>query len=224
MNRRPVTELCPCPRETMGARMRRQCGPVALAVTLIAGIFMTGCREDKADAQAAIQPLVPKIEYDTLSSRIKMGESFNTIIRELGLPDSEVPLLLLGIKDNFRFKLYAGQSYKVIFTMTPGGRSFHEFILEDRFYDRKHVLARPASLSSPSPAAEFAAASVGSGSVGSGSVNPALPSEPAHITQQASGKLTYAVIDIPIRIDHLRSGLHRRADDLCIAVFNGRQL
>jgi murein DD-endopeptidase MepM/ murein hydrolase activator NlpD len=176
--------------------MRSLCGALALAAALIAGAMLSGCREDKAAAKAGSQPQVPQIVYDTLSSRIKMGESFNTIARNLGLPEPEASLLLRGIKDNFRFKLYAGQSYKVIFTMTAAGRSFHEFILEDRYSDRKHVLARPAPLPGSAPAAELAAASVASASV-----NPALPSEPASAAPQVPGKLSYAVIDIPIRID-----------------------
>jgi murein DD-endopeptidase MepM/ murein hydrolase activator NlpD len=177
--------------------MRRRKSPLAIAAFLIvaAGAILSGCRGDKAVSKAVSQPQVPQIAYDTLSSRIKMGESFNTIVRNLGLPESEASLLLLGIKDNFRFKLYAGQSYKVVFGMTPAGRSFHEFILEDRYSDRKHVLSRPAPLSASAPAAELAAASVAAGPV-----NPALPSEPAAMLP-VPGKLSYAVIDIPIRTD-----------------------
>ena len=116
-----------------------------LAATLA---VLTGCREDKPAVQAQTAQ-VPKIALDTLSSRIKMGESFNSIARNLGLPVQEASLLLAGIKDNFRFKLYAGQSYKVIFDRTSGDRSFHSFILEDRYSDRKHVLSRPAESGAP---------------------------------------------------------------------------
>ncbi|MEO6095256.1 MAG: peptidoglycan DD-metalloendopeptidase family protein [Fibrobacteria bacterium] len=176
------------------------CSPgslLALAAFLIAGALLTGCREDKVSSKtgskADFQPQATQITYDTLSSRIKMEESFNTIARKLGLPESEATLLLQGIKDSFRFKLYAGQSYKVVFTMTAAGRSFHEFILEDRYSDRKHVLSRPASFSRSAQTAELAAASLAK-------ANPALPSEPLAILL-ARDKLSYSVIDIPVHTD-----------------------
>ncbi|MDB5106776.1 MAG: peptidase [Fibrobacteres bacterium] len=151
---------------------------------ILAGVLMlfTGCRESKETALAQSRPQVPQIAYDTLSSRIKVGESFNSIARNLGLPESQASSLLSGIKDNFRFKLYAGQSYKVIFRVTGEGRALHAFILDDRFSDRKHVLSMPeAPVEGP-----LAAASLSKGPAA------AIP---------ARAKLVYDVVDIPIRTD-----------------------
>ena len=155
--------------------------------------LLMGCREDKAAAEPETAQ-VSQIPYDTLSSRIKMGESFNSITRNLGLPEPETAALLAGIKDNYRFKLYAGQSYKVIFDLSSGSRSFHAFILEDRYSDRKHVLSRPAAVAAPA----LSAASV---SVPEAAASAPAASPPAPNSSPVSAKLAYQVMDIPVRID-----------------------
>jgi murein DD-endopeptidase MepM/ murein hydrolase activator NlpD len=163
-------------RQTRNARWAALCLAGALGL-------LSGCRQDKPAAKAEA-PQAPRIAYDTLSSRIKMGESFNSIARGLGLPESDAALLLLGIKDNFRFRLYAGQSYKVIFSVTPAGRSFRSFILEDRYSDRRHVLSRPV------PSGDLAMAAA-----------PAVAPAQAEAALPAQPKLAYEVVDIPVRTD-----------------------
>lgn len=175
---------------------RKKPGPSRIAVipalVLTAAMaMMSGCREDKPAVQPEI-PQVPQISHDTLSSRIKMGESFNSIAHNLGLPDSETARLLAGIKENFRFKLYAGQSYKVVFDLTSGLRAFHAFILEDRFSDRMHVLSLPAGTGLPALAAV---------SVSAPEAASAPETEPAPAVPVSGAKLAYQMVDIPVRID-----------------------
>lgn len=180
-------------RSEKNLEMPRIAGIPALILAAVLAV-LSGCRESKPMAKPEASQ-VPQIAYDTLSSRIKMGESFNSIARTLGLPDSEASQLLAGIKDNFRFKLYAGQSYKVLFDVTSGRRAFHAFILEDRYSDRKHVLSRPAGSGVPSVAAASVSipeAVSASGSAVSASAATAAPVVP---------KLAYQVLDIPVRVD-----------------------
>jgi murein DD-endopeptidase MepM/ murein hydrolase activator NlpD len=163
-----------------------------LSMLILAGtLALPGCRESKVESKPDLKAQVPQVSFDTLSSRIKMGESFNTIARNLGLPESESAQLLAGIKDNFRFKLYAGQSYKVIFRVTEAGRGFHSFILEDRYSDHKHVLSSAAP--SPRPDAD----SLALASVVPAAGLPEAPSAQAAVPP----KLAYEVVDIPIRTD-----------------------
>lgn len=149
--------------------------------------FLAGC-QPKAQPHVAANPQFPQITYDTLSSRIKVGESFNSIARNLGLPETESSLLLSGIKENFRFKLYAGQSYQVIFQVTPAGRSFHTFVLEDRYSDRKHVLANPAAAAGINLLSAASAPFLASGD--------AVQAAPLPV-----GKMAYQVVDVPTRTD-----------------------
>ncbi|MDB5050619.1 MAG: peptidase [Fibrobacteres bacterium] len=182
----PKTIQCAAPRFL--ARIR-----LIQALMLSCGVaFLAGCQKDgtpKADGR----PQASQAVYDTLSSRIKTGESFNSIIHDMGLPESESSLLLAGIKDNFRFKLYAGQSYKVIFQVTVSGRVLHSFILEDRYSERKHVLARTAM----SGDAALSAASAPSPG------NAALPREPENVPASArpANPFAYEIVDIPVRMD-----------------------
>jgi murein DD-endopeptidase MepM/ murein hydrolase activator NlpD len=152
-------------------------------------VLLAGCKHQESAPTPATQA-APSAVYDTLSGHIKMGESFNTIARGLGLPEPEANLLLAGIKGNFRFKLYAGQSYQVVFRITDAGKVLHSFILEDRYSDRKHVLTRNPE------AVPVMAASVQS---------PSLPREPANMPGVAPASGTrafgYEVVDIPVRMD-----------------------
>ncbi len=199
MNRRPVNDLCPCAIAPSESRFVRPIRAGFLIAWFAMAIALTGCRQDKSAAKTDPAPKAPQTAFDTLSSRIKMGESFNSIARNLGLPVSEASLLLAGIKENFRFKLYAGQSYQVIFTVTPAGRSFQSFVLEDRYSDRKHVLSRPVSADVVADPA-FAAASVTAVSP-SESGTPARASAASPSSVPAPAKLSYQVVDIPVRMD-----------------------
>ena len=167
------------------------------AATLFAGILgafcATGCQfGGNRQAEAAPVPATPAYVLDTLSSRIKVGESFNSITRGLGLSAPDASQLLAAIKENFRFKLYAGQSYMVICRTGAAGRELDAFILEDRYSDRKHVLSRPVPES-----ANLSAASIPS--VAPSASVASLPVEPA--TAGPVAKLGYAVVDIPVRTD-----------------------
>jgi murein DD-endopeptidase MepM/ murein hydrolase activator NlpD len=80
--------------------------------------------------------------YDTLAGKIKVGESFISIVRNLGLDEKESSLLLSSIKENFRFKLFAGQVYRVVVRRADSAARLASFALEDRYADHKHVLFR----------------------------------------------------------------------------------
>lgn len=155
------------------------------ALVCVLAAFLSGCK-DNTPAVGAVSPVLtaPVARFDTLTARVKVGESFNTIARNVGLPESESSLLLSGIKENFRFKLYAGQAYRVISRTTDSTRGLQSFILEDRFSERRHVLAR--SLPPSAPAASLPADS-------SAAAAPAAA--------PSSSALAYSVQDIPIRID-----------------------
>jgi murein DD-endopeptidase MepM/ murein hydrolase activator NlpD len=156
-------------------------------LAVLAALAGAGCQSggSRQTAAAASVP-APAFTYDTLTSRIKVGESFNSIARNSGLPASDASSLLSSIKENFRFKLYAGQSYKIICRTGAAGRQLDAFILEDRYSDRKHVLSRP-------PAEGPASASAAPVAPASGSA-ASLPVEPAI-------KFGYSVVDIPVRTD-----------------------
>lgn len=123
---------------------------VLLGGCLLVGLF-AGCNfgngGDQTQSSGQVAPLV---RYDTLTAKIKVGESFNSIAKGLGLQPGETSALLSGIKKNFLFKLYAGQVYRVIYKASDPNREIQAFILEDRFSERKHVLARDVSASSVS--------------------------------------------------------------------------
>jgi murein DD-endopeptidase MepM/ murein hydrolase activator NlpD len=158
----------------------------------ICSTFLSGCKEKAPEPTAkAVTPAAPAAHYDTLTSRVKVGESFNSIAKNLGLPESESSLLLSGIKENFRFKLFAGQAYRIIFKSTDAGRRLDAFILEDRYSEHRHVLAMtekdaaPAVPESPASSVPPSAASL-----------PAMPSMPS-----MPAAMNYSMVDIPIRMD-----------------------
>jgi murein DD-endopeptidase MepM/ murein hydrolase activator NlpD len=171
---------------------------LASALSLTCSLsFLAGCRDHDRSAAAGSKPQVPQARFDTLSARIKSGESFNSIAFGLGLPPSESSLLLAGIKENFRFKLYAGQSYKVIFRVTVTGRELQSFILEDRYSERKHVLSRALP---PAPAEAPKIASASLVTLEPGASAPA-ESGPADAAGLAGTSFAYGIVDIPVRID-----------------------
>jgi murein DD-endopeptidase MepM/ murein hydrolase activator NlpD len=173
---------------------------LASALSLTCSLsFLAGCRDHEKASAAGSKPQVPQAKFDTLSARIKSGESFNSIALGLGLPASESSLLLAGIKENFRFKLYAGQSYKVIFRVTVTGRELQSFILEDRYSERKHVLSR-ALPPAPAVAPKIATASLVTLEPGA-SAPSASGSEEAAAAGLAGTAFAYGIVDIPVRID-----------------------
>jgi murein DD-endopeptidase MepM/ murein hydrolase activator NlpD len=101
---------------------------------------LSGCRE--ADESAAGVPAVAEVRHDTLTARVQVGESFNSIVQALGLDEEESALLLASIKENYRFKLYAGQLYQAVFRVTHAGTALESFSLEDRNSDHRHRLVR----------------------------------------------------------------------------------
>ncbi len=167
--------------------------PAFLAIAALAALCLGGCQFGGARRAAVLPPpSVPTVVYDTLVSKIKVGESFNSIAHNLGLTPADASLLLTAIKSNFRFKLYAGQSYQVVCRTGSAGRELDRFILEDRYSDRKHVLSRPT-------AAAVAAASVAPVVPAGAFPQAGLPVEPA--SELAPVALGYAVVDIPVRTD-----------------------
>lgn len=104
---------------------------------------LSGCRE--SDRNSAGVPAVPEVRHDTLSARIQVGESFKSIVQSLGLDEEESALLLSSIKENYRFKLFAGQLYQAVFRVTHAGTELHSFSLEDRNSDNRHRLVRNES-------------------------------------------------------------------------------
>ena len=186
----------PVKTKTAAPNPMARLGLKAALILSAAAALLSGCRQEQVAARPA-QPQAPQAKFDTLSARIKVGESFNSIARNLGLPAPESSLLLSGIKENFRFKLYAGQSYKVIFRVTVTGRELHSFVLEDRYSERRHVLTRPQA---PAVSAAQAAPAVAAASFAS------LPETPAAVPAgavpaAAPAKFTYALVDIPVRTD-----------------------
>lgn len=112
------------------------------ALAVLASLLLSGCRESDGTAESKGAPAIPPVRYDTLITKINAGESFVSIVRSLGLDEDEASLLLSSIKDNYRFKLFAGQGYRVIFRVTHSGTSVHSFSLEDRFSETRHQLLR----------------------------------------------------------------------------------
>jgi murein DD-endopeptidase MepM/ murein hydrolase activator NlpD len=104
-----------------------------------------GCRqggESKPAASESAASAASSPACDTLAGKIKIGESFISIVRGLGLPEQESSLLLSSIKENFRFKLFAGQVYQVILRRNEAQPKVASFALEDRYADNRHVLFR----------------------------------------------------------------------------------
>jgi murein DD-endopeptidase MepM/ murein hydrolase activator NlpD len=194
---------------TTGRSGTRAAGAVlALASCLLA----TACQVGSHRSAAAVQPLqAPAAMFDTLSGRVKTGESFNTIVRGLALPSEDAQCLLGAIKGNFRFKLYAGQAYKCVRRIGSRGPVLEAFLLEDRYSDRRHILSRPADPQTAGladNAAGIAAANAPALPVGPSAAAPAartapsvagLPASPG--AAAAPGALAYSVSDIPVRTD-----------------------
>ena len=116
-----------------------------LAGLAVLGVLFAGicsCTRSQEQSQATVIPASGEPVYDTLLSRIKVGESFNSIVRGMGLEEGEAALLLASIQAEFRFRLYAGQGYRVIFRQTPDERVVQSFALEEKDSDRRHMLER----------------------------------------------------------------------------------
>lgn len=123
-------------------------------LALASALILAACnRGDQSNPQPVSQAPAADI-FDTLATRIKVGESFISIVKGLGLAERESALLLASIKENFRFKLFAGQVYRVIYRRADTALEVASFSLEDRYSERKHVLYR----AEPAPAAQPPAA------------------------------------------------------------------
>ncbi len=88
---------------------------------------------------------------DTLAGRVKAGESFNSIVHGLRLSSGESNPLLAGIQANFKFKLYTGQKYRIVFSGADSAHQIRKFLLEDRDSHRRHILARAEISSTVAP-------------------------------------------------------------------------
>lgn len=181
-------------------------GPLILRTlaSLSACCLVSACQfGSPRTAAVAVQPAqVPQAAFDTLSGRVKTGESFNSIVRGLSLPAADAQCLLASIKGSFRFKLYAGQAYKCVRRIDGQGPALEAFLLEDRYSDRRHILRRPAEASPSSPSAEapaLAAAAAPAVAVEPRGPADAAPSRPAATAPSAA--LAYSVSDIPVRTD-----------------------
>jgi murein DD-endopeptidase MepM/ murein hydrolase activator NlpD len=115
-----------------------------MAVAAIAILILSGCKSVAESGEEGV-PARPLERLDTLVSRIKVGESFHSVVKSLGLDEGEAALLLAGIKENYRFKLFAGQAYRVVFRVTEDGTTVRSFSLEDRHSETRHRLLRAES-------------------------------------------------------------------------------
>lgn len=118
-------------------------GSLCLALA-VSSLLLPGCRQAAGNDEAGV-PAQPLERLDTLAGRIKAGESFHSIVKSLGLEEDESTLLLAGIKENYRFKLYAGQAYRVVFRVDEKGAAVRSFSLEDRHSETRHRLLRNES-------------------------------------------------------------------------------
>lgn len=172
---------------------------------LAAGCLAAACQYEAPRAAAlAPKPEAPKIACDTLSGRVKAGESFNSIVRGLALPPEDAQLLCSGIKSNFRFKLYAGQAYKLVRRLGPQGPALDAFLLEDRYSNRQHALRRPdaaPALAAAAPALQMNAQ--GPAAAATPAANAAAPATASATPSAAepAPRLDYSVSDIPVRVD-----------------------
>jgi murein DD-endopeptidase MepM/ murein hydrolase activator NlpD len=183
------------PRKNGNAGIR---GNRAVSAALCLAACLAACRHEtprSGPAAAAPAPSeAPKIAFDTLSGRVKAGESFNSIVRGLPLSPADAQALCAGIKGNFRFKLYAGQAYKLIRRVGPQGPALEAFLLEDRYSDRRHALRRPAAV--PALAAASADSTVLTAAPGTDAGASAAPA-----SASAPAALAYSVSEIPVRTD-----------------------
>src|SRR5690606_845585 len=145
--------------------------------------FAAGCGSEEPAPAAEASVIAPKVDFDTLVNRVRTGESFNSIARNLDVAESESSLLLTGIREHFGLKLYAGQVYRVVFRIAEGARELHTFILEDRFSEHKHVL----TLAAPRPEALISA-----------SLGDEAPTDKGYIEEP---RPVYEKMPIPVRID-----------------------
>ena len=138
---------CRHPARSRGvfAQLRSVCAPLRYGIPILCAaavaMALPGCREASRSHETGV-PAVPEVRLDTLLSKVKVGESFVSIVRSLGLDEAEGDLLLSSIKDCFRFKLFAGQPYRVVFRVASGGTSVESFALEDRYSESRHLLRR----------------------------------------------------------------------------------
>jgi murein DD-endopeptidase MepM/ murein hydrolase activator NlpD len=121
--------------------LARSRGIPAVLCAAALSLTLPGCRDGAPAPEPAVSA-APAIRLDTLLGKVKVGESFISIVRSLGLDEVEGDLLLSSIKDNFRFKLFAGQPYRVVFRMAGGDTAVESFALEDRHSDSHHLLRR----------------------------------------------------------------------------------
>jgi len=176
---------------------------IRTSLSLAALCLATACQyESPRPVTLAPPPEAPKIACDTLSGRVKAGESFNTIVRGMALPAGDAQLLCAGIKSNFRFKLYAGQAYRLIRRLGPQGPQLDAFLLEDRYSNRQHALRRPeaapALAAAAAPALQAAAKSASNGAPSA--ANPAPATKVADVAD-TEVRLDYSVSDIPVHLD-----------------------
>jgi murein DD-endopeptidase MepM/ murein hydrolase activator NlpD len=133
----------------MGRRKKNINFSRALSCLIAASAFFPmGCK--KSEDASPVSKAAPSPVLDTLSGKIKVGESFISIVRGLALPERESALLLSAIKSNFSFKLLAGQAYQVVLSRADSAIKLASFSLEDRYAENRHVLFR-SEVETPGP-------------------------------------------------------------------------
>ncbi len=115
---------------------------IILIATISMNVLFLGCKgnEVKTSIDKPVTAHPVQIHIDTLTAKVKMGESFKTIVRSFDLSEGESNRLLTGIKENFVFRLYAGQVYRLISQTQNSTHTVREFVIEDRFSECKHTL------------------------------------------------------------------------------------
>lgn len=165
---------------------------LGLAVCLLPAACQPGA--SRTEATASVVPQPPSAVFDTLSARVKTGESFISIASGLALPAQDTKLLLAAIKSHFRFKLYAGQAYQVIRRIGSEGPSLEAFFLEDRYSEQRHALRR----SDPAPVLAAAAVPADAASPAAMNADSSLSAVPE---EAPATVMDYSVAEIPVRLD-----------------------
>jgi len=98
-----------------------------------------GCKKDLPTIDS--NALLPEVIQDTLEGKVKPGETYASLIRNLDLHPTHVQNVLSALQTHFPVKLYAGQLYRVVFQRQGKGEpELYNFTLEARNGLLRHTL------------------------------------------------------------------------------------
>ncbi len=112
---------------------------------LLGSLFWIGlCLGCRQEGQVE-REIIPGPRFDTLTTKVRVGETLDAICRNLDLADGEFKSLMVQIRERFRFPIHVNQEIQTVFKRGPGEFCLLSFSIDSRSKESRHRLFRTDS-------------------------------------------------------------------------------